>query len=239
MGIVIGTCGINVAHELGHRKSIVERILAQILLIPAFYIHFFIEHNRGHHKYVATKLDPASAEKGEVLYSFWWKSVIGGYFNAWKLEDKRLKKHPIKIKFYANKMVLFSFAQLIYLILLVFFFSWSTVFATIFAGITGILLLETINYLEHYGLRRQILDTNKYERVQPKHSWNANYHFGRIVLYELTRHSDHHYLASKKYQILDHHESSPQLPFGYPMMMLIAFIPPLWFKIVDPIIPQN
>lgn len=237
MGIVIGTCGINVAHELGHRKSKIEKILAQTLLIPAFYIHFFIEHNRGHHKYVATKQDPASAEKGEILYAFWWKSVIGGYRNAWKLENKRLARNQTKNIFLSNKMILFSLVQLCYLILLILLLSTKTVVATIVAGIIGVLLLETINYLEHYGLRRQLLDRNKYERVQPKHSWNANYHFGRIVLYELTRHSDHHYQASKKYQILEHHESSPQLPFGYPMMMLIAFLPPLWFKIVDPKIP--
>ncbi len=238
MGIVIGTCGINVAHELGHRKSKTERILAQVLLIPALYIHFFIEHNRGHHKNVATKLDPASAEKGELLYVFWFKSIIGGYLNAWKLENERYLKKKIGSRILKNKMAVFSLVQLIYLTILFLLVSWQTFVATVVAGIVGVLLLETINYLEHYGLRRKLLETNKYERVLPKHSWNANYFFGRIVLYELTRHSDHHYIASKKYQLLEHHENSPQLPFGYPMMMLIAFIPPLWFKIVDSKIPN-
>jgi len=233
MGIVIGTCGINVAHELGHRKSKIERVLAQILLIPALYIHFFIEHNKGHHKNVATKLDPASAEKGETLYFFWCKSIIGGYCNAWKLENDRLVRNRTRSKIFKNKMVVFSVVQLVYLTFLFLLVSWQIFLAIVFAGIIGVLLLETINYLEHYGLRRKLLDSNRYERVQPKHSWNANYHFGRIVLYELTRHSDHHYVASKKYQLLDHHENSPQLPFGYPLMMLIAFVPPLWFKIVD------
>ena len=100
-------------------------------------------------------------------------------------------------------------------------------------GLVGVLLLETINYLEHYGLQRNRLEDGRYERVQPNHSWNANYHFGRIVLYELTRHSDHHYIASKKYQILDNHDNAPILPFGYPAMILIALIPPLWFQIMD------
>lgn len=239
MGIVIGTCGINVAHELGHRKSKIERVLAQVLLIPALYMHFFIEHNRGHHKNVATKLDPASAEKGESLYVFWFKSIIGGYRNAWKLENERFVKNNEQSQILKNKMVVFSAVELVYLTVLVFLISWQTFLAVVFAGIIGVLLLETINYIEHYGLRRKFLDSNRYERVLPKHSWNANYHFGRIVLYELTRHSDHHYLASKKYQILDHHENSPQLPFGYPLMMLIAFVPPLWYKIVDSKIPQN
>lgn len=239
MGIVIGTCGINVAHELGHRKSKTENLLAQILLIPALYTHFFIEHNKGHHKYVATKHDPASADKGEVVYVFWFKSIIGGFLNAWKLEHKRLKKievHQFSIK---NKMIQFMLVQLLYIFLLLVFLSVKIVFAVIMAGLIGVLLLETINYLEHYGLRRKPLSGDRFERVLPEHSWNANYNFGRIVLYELTRHSDHHYLASKKYQILDHHENSPQLPFGYPMMMLIALVPPLWFKIVDSKIPQS
>ena len=107
-------------------------------------------------------------------------------------------------------------------------FAW-----VVLAGVIGFLLLETINYVEHYGLRRELLPSGNYEPVKPRHSWNANQELGRIMLYELTRHSDHHYLASKKYQVLDHHDDSPQLPAGYPTCMLMALVPPLWFRVMD------
>lgn len=237
VGIVIGSCGINVAHELGHRKAKYEQHLAQILLIPALYMHFFIEHNRGHHKFVATDEDPASAKKGDWLFWFWIKSLIGSYLSAWKLEAERLRKKGISFWSYRNQMIQFTVVQLLYLVILSYFTSLFGVLIIAASGLVGILLLETINYLEHYGLRRKKLENGRYERVRPVHSWNANYQIGRIVLYELTRHSDHHYIASKKYQVLDHHEEAPELPFGYPMMILIALIPPLWFKIMDKKIP--
>ncbi|MEL6676826.1 MAG: fatty acid desaturase, partial [Bacteroidota bacterium] len=108
----------------------------------------------------------------------------------------------------------------------------------IVVGLNGALLLETVNYIEHYGLRREKLPSGKYERVMPRHSWNANYELGRIMLYELTRHSDHHYMASKKFQILDHHEEAPEMPFGYPSAMILAHFPPLWFYVMDRKIQQ-
>ncbi len=239
VGIVIGSCGINVAHELGHRKSTYEQRLGQLLLIPALYMHFFIEHNRGHHKYVATDEDPASAKKGEWLFSFWIKSLVGGYISAWKLENQRLSKQNESVLSAKNQMIHFTIVQLAYLITLAYFTSWQGVLIVAASGFVGILLLETINYLEHYGLRRNKLENGRYERVRPVHSWNANYQIGRIVLYELTRHSDHHFIASKKYQVLDHHEEGPELPFGYPMMILIALIPPLWFKLMDQRLPKS
>lgn len=239
VGIVIGSCGINVAHELGHRKAKYEQILGQLLLVPALYTHFFIEHNQGHHRFVATDEDSASAKKGEWLFWFWIKSLYGSYKSAWELESKRLKKSKISFWSIKNQMFQFSLAQIIYLGLVLYFSSWTVLMIVSISGLVGILLLETINYLEHYGLRRNKLANGRYERVRPVHSWNANYQFGRIVLYELTRHSDHHYIASKKYQVLDHHEEAPELPFGYPMMILIALVPPLWFFLMDKRIPRS
>ncbi|MCG8373243.1 MAG: alkane 1-monooxygenase [Balneolales bacterium] len=237
-GIVIGSCGINVAHELGHRKTTYEQVLGQVLLVPALYTHFFIEHNRGHHKYVGTEKDSASAKKGEWLFWFWIKSLVGSYKSAWELEAERLKKANTSFWSVRNQMFQFTFIQIVYLGIVLYFTSWAGLAIIVASGFVGILLLETINYLEHYGLRRKKLDNGRYEKVRPVHSWNANYQFGRIVLYELTRHSDHHYTASKKYQVLDHHDEAPELPFGYPAMILIALVPPLWFFIMDKRIPE-
>ncbi|MFD1316062.1 alkane 1-monooxygenase [Namhaeicola litoreus] len=238
VGIVVGTCGINVGHELGHRKSNFDQLMAQLLLTPALYTHFFVEHNRGHHKYVATSIDPATAQKGEILYFFWFKSILKSYMSAWNIQLNLLNKKNLSFLSFKNTMLNLTFLMLFYLIVLLTLFSFVTVMIIVCSGIIGVLLLETINYLEHYGLRRNTLPNAGFERVKPKHSWNANFNFGRIVLYELTRHSDHHFLASKKYQLLDNHEDSPQLPYGYPAMMLVALIPPLWFKIMNPRLPN-
>ena len=237
VGIVLGTCGINVGHELGHRKAKKERLMAKILLLPALYTHFFIEHNKGHHKHVATDRDPASARLNENLYAFWIRSTFGGYRSAWQLEAQRLAN--LKLSFWSlkNEMLVFLLLQVAYLALVASLTSLGGFMAFLGAAVVGILLLETVNYIEHYGLRRKLLPSGKYERVLPKHSWNANYQLGRIVLYELTRHSDHHYKASKKYQILDHYDEAPELPFGYPVSMVIAFFPPLWYKLMNGRIP--
>ncbi len=232
-GIVLGSSGINVAHELGHRKNKAERFLAWMLLLPSFYMHFYIEHNRGHHKNVSTPLDPASAEKGENLYRFWVRSTVGSYLSAWRIQKKMLDKSEANFFSLKNEMLVFHFVELIYISLIGFFFGIQILGWVVLAGVIGFLLLETINYVEHYGLRRELLPSGNYEPVKPRHSWNANQELGRIMLYELTRHSDHHYLASKKYQVLDHHEESPQLPAGYPTCMLMALLPPLWFSVMD------
>lgn len=234
VGIVIGACGINVGHELGHRRNRTEQLLAQILLLPALYQHFFIEHNRGHHKNVATPEDPATARRNEILYFFWLRSLWGSYRSAWKLANQQMRRAGKAVWGLDNEMIRFTLAQLAYLGVVWWLTnSWLSFLFVVLAGLVGVLLLETINYIEHYGLMRARLANGRYERVQPHHSWNANYHMGRIVLYELTRHSDHHYLADKKYQILDHHEEAPELPLGYPASMLMALVPPLWITYMN------
>ncbi len=233
LGTLLGASGINVAHELGHRDTALERLWAKALLLPSLYMHFIIEHNRGHHKNIATPEDPASARYEENLYAFWWRSISGGYKHAWMLENKRLKSLNTSSFSFQNEMLVFTVIQLAYLTMIGLFVSWVATIVLFAIAMVSILLLETINYVEHYGLQRSKLANGRYERVQTWHSWNSNHHLGRIVLYELTRHSDHHFQSNKKYQVLDHQEKSPQLPFGYPSSMLMSMIPPLWFNVMN------
>ena len=233
VGIVLGACGINVAHELGHKSPLQHRLAAQMLLMPCLYMHFYIEHNRGHHLHVATLEDPATSRKDEMVYAFWFRSSIMSYIGAWKLEAKRLRYHEGIQKIISNQMLHFTLVQAIYLGAVLMFFGLKGLVAAISIGVISFLLLETINYIEHYGLLRNKMPNGRYERVMPRHSWNSNHELGRIVLYELTRHSDHHYLANKKYQVLDHHDESPQLPLGYPASMLMALFPPVWFAVMN------
>jgi alkane 1-monooxygenase len=233
VGLIIATCGINVGHELGHRSASYERFMAKMLLLPALYMHFYIEHNRGHHKNVATDEDPASARRGEWLYTFWWRSVTGAYRNAWRLEKKRMEKQGDSFLSWKNEMIRFQVIQLGYLLLMGLVFGWALLPYVIAIAVFGFLMLESVNYIEHYGLRRKQLPNGRYEKVGPRHSWNSNHELGRIFLYELTRHSDHHYKASRKYQILRHYDESPQLPLGYPVSILMSLTPPLWFRYMD------
>ena len=234
IGIIVGAVGINVAHELGHRSTPGEQLLAKIMLLPALYQHFFVEHNRGHHKHVATDRDPATARFGESVYAFWIRSTAGGWRSAWQLERERLEKIGLSTFTWQNEMIRFSLAQICWLAGIFVLCGWKGFLGALAIALVGFLLLETINYIEHYGLQRRLLPSGRPEPVTLAHSWNSNHELGRIFLYELTRHSDHHYKATRKYQILRHTDQSPQLPFGYPTSVLLALVPPLWFASMNP-----
>jgi alkane 1-monooxygenase len=206
--------------------------MSKSLLLTSLYMHFFIEHNRGHHKNVSTDEDPASSRRGETVYAFWFRSVSTSWVDAWKLENDRLAKLSLPWYSLRNEMLIYQFIQIGMLAVIAVFFGWQTMLAFIAAATFGFLLLETVNYIEHYGLRRKKIDGEYYEKVMPIHSWNSDHPIGRLMLFELTRHSDHHYMASRKYQVLRHFDQSPQMPTGYPGMMVLSLFPPLWFKVM-------
>ena len=231
MGLLCAAFGINVGHELGHRKLLYERNLAKALLLTSLYMHFYIEHNKGHHKNVSTKEDPSSARKWEPIYLFYFRTVIFGYFSAWKIaaDDQRRKGKPVL--HFSNQMIQFQIVQILFVLIIQYFFGTMVMLSFGAAACMGFLLLETVNYIEHYGLERK-KTSEGYERAMPEHSWNSSHILGRLMLFELSRHSDHHYLASRKYQVLRHHEEAPQMPTGYPGMMILSLIPPLWFSVM-------
>ena len=238
LGIVLGTNGINVGHELGHRQSW-ERFLGKLLLLPSLYMHFYIEHNFGHHMHAATEEDPATARYNQSVYHFWISSVIGQYASAWRIQRKLLKMNGQPFFSLYNDMWWYLFIQGAYVMALFLLFGGFSAALLVLAGVVGFLMLETVNYIEHYGLLRKKLPSGRYERVREVHSWNSNHVMGRIILYELTRHSDHHFKASKKYQVLEYHDSSPDMPFGYPTSMVLSLLPPLWFRIMNHRIPAE
>ncbi len=233
MGLLCGTFGINVGHELGHRVNKFEQFLAKSLLLTSLYMHFFIEHNKGHHKNVATPEDPSSARYNEPLYTFWFRTVIFSYFSAWKIANDDMRKKGLALLHWQNEMLQAQFIQVLFVLCVYLVAGWTITLYFLAAATIGFLLLETVNYIEHYGLQRKATGEGKYERAMPEHSWNSNHILGRLMLFELSRHSDHHYMASRKYQVLRHHDHAPQLPTGYPGSMLLAMIPPLWFYIMN------
>ena len=237
---VTGGIGITVAHELGHKNLKLQRFYSKVLLMQVCYMHFIIEHNQGHHVHVATPVDPATARKGENFYAFWVKSVFIGYFHAWQIEIKRLEKIGINKVSIQNRMIWYTLAPILFAGIFTLFFSIVSgriVFEIpifFFAqSLFGFTLLEHVNYIEHYGITRKEIEPGKFERVTPQHSWNANHLLSNFFLFQLQRHSDHHINATKPYQVLKQYDESPQLPAGYPTMVILSLLPPFWFRVMD------
>ena len=231
---VVGGIAINTAHELGHKRASSEKWLSRVALAQTGYGHFFIEHNRGHHVKVATPEDPASSRLGEGFWAFLPRTVVGSLRSAWGIEaarldrlgTRRLSLHNDVLTAWAMTVALFAgltvaFGPVVLPYLLV-------------QAVIGFSLLEVVNYLEHYGLLRQKREDGRYERCRPEHSWNSNNVASNVLLYHLQRHSDHHANPTRRYQALRHVDEAPQLPTGYAGMIVLAWFPPLWRRVMDP-----
>lgn len=230
---IIGGIAISVAHELGHRRACLERRLSKVALAQTGYGHFVVEHNRGHHAKVATPDDPASSRLGESLYAFIFRSVTGGVRSAWRLERARFARIGTSHWSLRNHVLNAWLLTPVLFTVLVAWFGIEVLPWLLGQAVIGFCLLETVNYLEHYGLRRQKLPDGRYERVRASHSWNSNTIVANVCLFHLQRHSDHHAHPTRRYQTLRHSQEAPQLPSGYATMMLVATIPPLWRRIMD------
>lgn len=233
VGVVTGGQGITIAHELGHRRSAVDRGLAQLLLTTVCYGHFTIEHNRGHHARVATPDDPATARLGESLYRFVPRAVVGSLVSAWRLETQRLRRRDEACFSRHNQMLWFLALPVLLALGLYLALGPAAVLFFVAQAAVAFSLLEAINYVEHYGLVRSRAG-GTLERVTPRHSWNSSQRLSNACLINLQRHADHHAHPARPYPLLRHHDDSPQLPTGYPGMVLLALLPPLWFRVMNP-----
>lgn len=231
VGIVSGALAINVAHELGHRPNRRDQRVAKLLLATSLYHHFFVEHNRGHHARVATPEDPATAVEGEGLYGFWLRSLTGGARSAWRLEADRLARHGKSAVSWDNEVLRGWILEAALVVSVAVLAGPMGAAAFVGASAVGILLLETVNYVEHYGLARARLPDGRWERVRPAHSWTSDRPVSRALLFELTRHADHHANPGRPYVALRHFDDAPELPTGYAGMVLLAHLPPL-FRLV-------
>ena len=234
VGVVNGLA-INTGHELGHKKTTLERWLAKIVLAVVGYGHFLIEHNRGHHVDVATPNDPASAKMGQSIYAFASWEIPNAIRRAWNTEKARLERQGRGPWTLDNEVLQPTLMTILLYGGLIAAFGWIMLpflFLQAMWGWFGI--LTSANYVEHYGLLRQKLENGRYEQCQPHHSWNSNHIMSNLILFNLQRHSDHHANATRRYQSLRNFDDLPQLPSGYPLMFVIAMIPPLWFAVMDP-----
>lgn len=237
-GVITGAIGMTVAHELCHSPQKLDGFWARTILVGVCYMHFVIEHVYGHHARVATPHDPATARFGESLYRFYFRSVFGGYRSAWSLERERLMKRRLAFWSHHNQMIWFLVVPVAFTAMMGWAFGGLAVAFFLVQAVVGFSYLEVINYVEHYGLERQQLANGRYEKVDPRHSWNSDHPVSNCLLFGLPTHSDHHARATKPYQILSTVEGAPQLPSSYPVMLPLAFITPLWRKVMDPLVAQ-
>lgn len=224
---------INTGHELGHKNSKLEKLLAKIVLAIPAYGHFSIEHNRGHHRDVSTPADPASSRMGESIYKFARREIPAGFRRAWQIEKERLTLRG-KSVWHRNNAILQSYAMTAILSAsLLLLFGWAVIPFLLIHNLFAYWQLTSANYVEHYGLLRERDSRGRYERCQPHHSWNSNHILSNLVLFHLERHSDHHTYPLRRYQSLRHFDDLPSLPNGYFGMYVLAYIPWLWFHVMD------
>lgn len=231
-GAVGGFC-INLGHELGHKNTSLERWLAKIILAPTAYGHFYIEHNRGHHRDVATPIDPASSRMGESIYGFVFREMPGAFKRAWRLETDRLVRNGQSVWSLHNEILQPAAITLALWTCLVVWLGVGILPFLVVASFWSNFQLTLANYVEHYGLLRGERAPGKYEVCQPHHSWNSNHIFSNWALFHLQRHSDHHAHPLRRYQSLRHFDNLPRLPSGYFGMFTLTYFPPLWRYVMD------
>ncbi len=242
VGFVCGSLGITYAHELGHRKNRLDRFLGWVLMGNVLYGHFMVEHYRGHHPRAATHDDPATARRGESLWRFMPRTLWGGWASAWKLQAadlaqrRRLRRDagPVSLAEWAKTPLVqctaLCAAALVALAALQW---WGVLIYALVVSVVAVGLLETINYVEHYGLQRQQDANGKREAFGVMHAWNADHAWSNALLANLQRHSDHHMHAYKPFPTLEP-LPGPQLPTGYAGCVLLALVPPVWFGVMHP-----
>ncbi len=233
VGVSSGIMGINVSHELQHRiDSGLEIFLSRVMLLTVGYMHWAVEHVAGHHRHVATPRDPATARLGESVYRFLPRSIGGGFRSAWAIEAARLKRKGQPSLSIRNRLLQYLLLETAGVLGLVFLFGWRALPYWLLQSLVAVVLLEVVNYVEHYGLLRRRRG-DQHEPVRVWHSWNSSHWLTNRFLFNLQRHSDHHYRPANRYQVLRHYSESPQLPTGYAGMIVLAMVPPLWRRVMD------
>jgi len=236
VGIASGGIGITYAHELMHQQNRFERMLAEMLMCSTLYGHFCIEHIHGHHINVATPDDPATARRGETVYRFVPRVVRDTVLGAWHIQREQLAKRGLPLWSRRNAFWRYAGWSGGMLALAALIGGWQGVGIFVVQAVVAVILLELVDYIEHYGLLRRKRPNGRYEPTRPHHSWNSGHQASNWLLINLQRHSDHHYKPRRRFPTLQSYPESeaPQLPHGYPWMVLLALFPPLYFRVMEP-----
>ena len=226
------------AHELYHKQDFLGRFVGCAAMSKSFYMHFFIEHLYGHHRNVATPKDPATSKFNQSFYAYLPQTLIGNWKSAWRYEKRRLIEVESCSSLWSlrNRMLWFLLSSLMFPVVMYYYSGVIGLVTLCVSGVLSVVYVESINYIEHYGLERKSIGTDMWEKVDIRHSWNAPHRLTNYLLFKLQRHSDHHENSYKPYQILSSYDASPQLPNGYALCTMLAFYPKYWFEVMNPIV---
>jgi len=240
IGVVSGAVGIVYAHELMHQKPRHERLLGDLLLGMVLYGHFRSEHLLVHHVYVGTPRDPVTARYNESFYRFFPRILVGCLKSSFRAEKAMLARKGLGWWHPGNPFWRYWALEAMFCALALAIGGWWGLLLFATQAFYAIWYLELVNYIEHYGLTRKHLGGGKYEHVRPRHSWNASHRVSNWLLINLQRHSDHHYKPDRRFPLLQTYteDEAPQLPRGYPLMTVVAMIPPLWRRMMNPRVRQ-
>ena len=233
VGIVNGILGFTLAHEFIHRHSYMEKTAGQLLLIQNNYPYYGIEHIGGHHVYACTPKDPHTARVGESFYQFLPRAIALTFLNAWEIECQRLLRKKHQVVSIRNRMLQFISLQFFVYAIIIVWAGWTAFLFFVLQGAVSILLLNVTGYLQHYGLLRQEITAGRFEKMSAHHAWSSVQGKDGLNLFQVGKHADHHIHPSHTYDQLVHHHDSPEQPTGYSGMIWLAFVPPLWFRIMN------
>lgn len=216
-GSIASALGVTASHELIHRRARWERGMGVGLLLMVNYAHFRVEHVFGHHKHVGTPKDHASARSGDSIYIFLGRSIILSWISAWNIEARRKS-------FFKNRLVHYITAQSLLVVLVFTFFKEIGLVVYLGQSAVAILIIEAINYIEHYGLERKEISPGVYEAVTEMHSWDSSHRMTNWLLFNLGRHAHHHAMPTVAYQELRPAKTDNTLKYGYSTEILLALI---------------
>lgn len=230
IGILTGVFGMLTAHELIHSKSRMEKGFGTAMLTAMCHRHFRVSHIYGHHRHAGTHNDPSTARYGEGFYMFLWRTVPGQVVDAWRHEKLRSATRGA----FANRVYGDIAVMTLIFAAIAGLWGWKGVVFFAAQSAIGMITLELFNYIAHYGLARRALDERRLEPFGDRHSWNSSNVFANTIIFNMGRHSDHHRRPTAQYQDLHYMRAAPELPAGYAGSILLAMIPPLWRRVMDP-----
>jgi alkane 1-monooxygenase len=229
-GLMIGLIGTVTAHELIHRtRDPVSMLIGRWLLAFSFDTSFAIEHVYGHHRYVATEDDPATAPRGRNVYFHVVASTLEGNASAWRIEAMRLGRRHRALYSRHNAVLRGHLMSALLLAGAWAMGGWTTALFFAACALCGKALLEVVNYMEHYGIVRDPATP-----VKPRHSWNSTKRVSSWTMFNLTRHSHHHAQGEVPYHDLKPFPNAPVMINGYLTTLAVALVPPLWHRMMTP-----
>ncbi|MEE2746198.1 MAG: alkane 1-monooxygenase [Pseudomonadota bacterium] len=234
VGMATGSVGLPAAHELIHRKDSSSQKLGVAILIFCFYGHFKIEHIHGHHSKVATKADPATARLGENVYIYLFRCIVMSWLSAWETQKILLKRSGRRFISHKNRLLIYLVIKSFFFLGVYIFFGFNGLIFLAAHTFIAVVLLEVVEYIQHYGMKRVATNTGYLEPYNEKHAWNCRHCATNWSTFNLGLHSEHHSQPGKPFPLLSNKERLMEMPAGYPIMIILALIPPIWFRVFNP-----